>query len=89
MKFEQGKRTALLLPQGVVYGRVVVSHPERVILDDGGFTNIESLRGALTGAVPLALDRVPGEFQVSKGVIAAAFDAEACTVLDADEVVVG
>jgi hypothetical protein len=86
VKFEQGKRVALLLANGpVVYGRVVVSHPERVVLDDGGFTAVESLRGALTGAQPLALDRVPGEFQVSKGAIMASFDAENCTEGDPDQ----
>jgi hypothetical protein len=85
MKFEAGSKQVLLLPNGMaVYGEVVRSEPDRVVLRDGGFTGVESLQGSLSGKSPLQVDRAPGEFQVQKGHIVAAFSGEECQVTDAD-----
>ncbi len=88
MKFEAGSKQVLLLPNGLaVYGEVVRSEPDRVVLREGGFTGVESLQGSLSGQSPLHLDRAPGEFQVQKGHIVAAFSGESCQVTDVDLVI--
>ncbi len=88
MKFEMGSKQVLLLPNGMaVYGEVVKSEQDRVVLRDGGFTGVNhSFQSSLSGAVPLPLDRAPGEFQVQKSAIVASFSGEECVVVEADVV---
>lgn len=86
MKFEPGKKTVLVIPNGMaLYGTVESSDHQRVVLHSGGVVALGSVAKGISGEEPLPMDPCPGTFQVSKSMLIAAFDGELVRTVDMEE----